>query len=326
MFNIHTNFKNPFFFNDQFHTISTTLTQGTFHQRPRQTFSPLQSPPPPQPVQSDLNLLITTDAIRSIQWRERKRSREERDRGEKCWSTQPPVAFGISFITERSAATLSDLPFRNSFGDNERLGEEAIDDSSTNVEGEGKREKEEKEKGEERRQVGSSVPVNDLRFSSGSNFSVRASIESLVTALGVPTIFVPLLPGALFPPSNPPPPPLLSPLLFLSLHLTPRPQHLTPRCCLVPFSSLHGSLLPTRHGMSFDDVSAILRQRLNVLRKYWVNSLWDRTGYDCRWQKRERRWRLLCLDLLVGWDYRIFGRILCSYDSSREVFIFRSDL
>lgn len=168
------------------------------HQRPRQTFSPFES----QPVQSDLNLLITVDATWSIQWRKRK-GREERDRGEKCWSAQPPVAFGISFITERSAATLSDLPFRNSFGDNERLGEEAIDDGSTNVEGEGKRErKEEKEKREERRQVGSSVPVNDLRFSSGSNFSVRASIESLVTALGVPTIFVPLLPGALFPPSN----------------------------------------------------------------------------------------------------------------------------
>lgn len=82
--------------------------------------------------------------------------------------------------------------------------------------------KEGEEKREERREVGSSVPVNDLRFSSGSNFSVRASIESLVTALGVPTIFVPLLPGALFPPSS------LPPSLSLSLHLAPRPQHVAP--------------------------------------------------------------------------------------------------
>lgn len=97
--------------------------------------------------------------------------------------------------------------------------------------------KEGEEKREERREVGSSVPVNDLRFSSGSNFSVRASIESLVTALGVPTIFVPLLPGALFPPSSLPPslsfslslpPPGPSPTACCTA-LLPRPFFISPR-------------------------------------------------------------------------------------------------
>lgn len=68
--------------------------------------------------------LITIDATLS-RWKRKRKMKKPATRSVtmvRNVGPQPPVEFGISFITERSAATLSDLPFRSSSGDNERLG------------------------------------------------------------------------------------------------------------------------------------------------------------------------------------------------------------
>lgn len=245
----------------------------------------------PASVQSDLNLLI----IHRCNWAHPPWWRRKRKgRGEKCRSTQPPVAFGISFITERSAATLSDLPFRNSFGDNERLGEEAIDDGSTNVEGEGGG-------GKERRKKRS-------RFlCAGKRPSVLLWFQLLCPSVNRVISHGPRCTHDIRSSSTWGPIPSFEPPSFaLSL---PPPGPSPTACCTAVASSLfhlstdryfpHGTeCLSTMCPLFFGNVLTCCANIESILR--------DRTGSLLE-KQGGRRWRLC--DLFVwGWDYGISCR------------------